>query len=276
MGRFAHEAAAVDPATSTIYLTEDSFLFPSGLYRYLPPRDPHRGGHVVDGGTLQMLKVAGTPPGRPVRRRSRQRVPGRVGRHRRSRPRHDRAVQQRRHPARRRAGLRPGGGDLQPPGGRRVVGRAPVLHLDAGRRGRRSDRRRRLRRRRPRVTGAVAARCGRTTRPRRRWPACTSRRRRPRSTCPTTSPPAPTARSCSARTAAATTSCAVSRTEGELFTFARNADPAPGRPGVRRRHVQPRLRDPVREHPVRPELGPDRKGGYSIAIWGPWADGPFA
>ena len=59
MGRFAHEAAAVDPATSTIYLTEDSFLFPSGLYRYLPPRDPHQGGHVADGGTLQMLKVVG-------------------------------------------------------------------------------------------------------------------------------------------------------------------------------------------------------------------------
>ena len=61
MGRFAHEAAAVDPATSTTYLTEDSFLFPSGLYRYLPPRDPRRGGQVVDGGTLQMLKVVGTP-----------------------------------------------------------------------------------------------------------------------------------------------------------------------------------------------------------------------
>jgi secreted PhoX family phosphatase len=59
MGRFAHEAAAVDPASSTVYLTEDSFLFPSGFYRFLPDRDPMRNGRVEEGGRLQMLKVAG-------------------------------------------------------------------------------------------------------------------------------------------------------------------------------------------------------------------------
>jgi secreted PhoX family phosphatase len=58
-GRFAKEAAAVDPATSTIYITEDSFLFPSGLYRFLPERDPMQNGHLQDRGRLQMLKVVG-------------------------------------------------------------------------------------------------------------------------------------------------------------------------------------------------------------------------
>lgn len=54
MGQFYHEAAAVDPASGAVYMTEDRH--PSaGLYRYLPsvPGDLHAGGK------LQMLKVEG-------------------------------------------------------------------------------------------------------------------------------------------------------------------------------------------------------------------------
>lgn len=58
-GRFAHEAAAADPATGNVYLTEDNFNFASGFYRYLPPANPMSVGHVQDGGTLEMLKVVG-------------------------------------------------------------------------------------------------------------------------------------------------------------------------------------------------------------------------
>lgn len=55
-GRFAHEALAVDPANGVIYLTEDSGD-DSGLYRYLPrdARRPERGG------ILQMLAIQGRP-----------------------------------------------------------------------------------------------------------------------------------------------------------------------------------------------------------------------
>jgi uncharacterized protein len=60
-GRFAHESAAFDPHTGAVYLTEDNFNFPSGLYRYLPPRDPREAGRLLDGGRLQMLVVAGRP-----------------------------------------------------------------------------------------------------------------------------------------------------------------------------------------------------------------------
>ncbi|GII90816.1 PhoX family protein [Sinosporangium siamense] len=61
-GRFSHESVAFDPAgTGKLYLTEDNFVAPSGFYRYIPPRDPRRGGHLADGGRLQMLAVAGEP-----------------------------------------------------------------------------------------------------------------------------------------------------------------------------------------------------------------------
>lgn len=59
-GRFAHEAIAADPRTGTIYMTEDSFGFPAGFYRYLPPVNPMETGFLADGGRLQMLKVRGT------------------------------------------------------------------------------------------------------------------------------------------------------------------------------------------------------------------------
>lgn len=53
MGRFVHEAIAVDPDSGIIYLTEDRDT--SGLYRFLPARP----GVLAEGGKLQMLRVRG-------------------------------------------------------------------------------------------------------------------------------------------------------------------------------------------------------------------------
>ncbi|MFI7698446.1 PhoX family protein [Nonomuraea sp. NPDC049480] len=58
-GRFPHESAAFDPSSGAIYLTEDNFAFPSGFYRYLPPKHPVLAGKLLDGGRLQMLAVKG-------------------------------------------------------------------------------------------------------------------------------------------------------------------------------------------------------------------------
>jgi secreted PhoX family phosphatase len=55
MGRFVHEAVAVDPATGIVYETEDRLM--AGFYRFLP-RTP---GVLRDGGRLQMLAVVGRP-----------------------------------------------------------------------------------------------------------------------------------------------------------------------------------------------------------------------
>jgi uncharacterized protein len=60
-GRFAHEAVAFDPRHGVLYLTEDNFGFPSGLYRYIPRRHPLDVGRLVNQGRLQMLAVKGTP-----------------------------------------------------------------------------------------------------------------------------------------------------------------------------------------------------------------------
>jgi uncharacterized protein len=61
-GRFAHEAAAFDPADGTLYLTEDNFGFASGFYRYLPSAPtPGPSPRLADGGQLQMLAVVGQP-----------------------------------------------------------------------------------------------------------------------------------------------------------------------------------------------------------------------
>jgi secreted PhoX family phosphatase len=54
MGRFSHEAAAVDPVTGIVYETEDAT--PSGFYRYVPVVP----GDVAAGGRLQMLKIGDT------------------------------------------------------------------------------------------------------------------------------------------------------------------------------------------------------------------------
>lgn len=56
MGRFAHEAVAVDPATGIVYETEDSGDT-SGFYRFLPQQP----GDLAAGGRLQMLAVKGQP-----------------------------------------------------------------------------------------------------------------------------------------------------------------------------------------------------------------------
>ena len=55
MGRFAHEAVAVDPATGIVYETEDRN--PSGFYRFIP----NVAGHLAAGGKLEMLAVIGAP-----------------------------------------------------------------------------------------------------------------------------------------------------------------------------------------------------------------------
>jgi uncharacterized protein len=65
-GRFAHEAAAVDPATGIVYLTEDDFAYASGLFRYVPPNNPFRDKRVADGGRLQVLGVVPDGQAGPV------------------------------------------------------------------------------------------------------------------------------------------------------------------------------------------------------------------
>lgn len=53
MGRFVHEAVAVDPVTGIVYETEDRH--PAGFYRFLP----NERARLAAGGQLQMLKVHG-------------------------------------------------------------------------------------------------------------------------------------------------------------------------------------------------------------------------
>jgi secreted PhoX family phosphatase len=60
-GRFTHEAVAYDPHSGYLYLTEDSFEFPSGFYRYKPRKDPMKLGHLDNRGRLQMLAVRKRP-----------------------------------------------------------------------------------------------------------------------------------------------------------------------------------------------------------------------
>ncbi|NOR19858.1 MAG: DUF839 domain-containing protein [Xanthomonadales bacterium] len=54
MGQFYHEAAAVDPHSGAVYMTEDRSPY-AGLYRYLPDVP----GELAAGGRLQMLRVEG-------------------------------------------------------------------------------------------------------------------------------------------------------------------------------------------------------------------------
>jgi uncharacterized protein len=59
LGRYAHEAVAVDPATGIVYETEDQGDG-SGFYRFVPSAPPTRPGDLAaTTGTLQMLKVVG-------------------------------------------------------------------------------------------------------------------------------------------------------------------------------------------------------------------------
>ena len=59
MGRFVHEAVAVDPTTGIVYETEDHYR--AGFYRFLPndPYLPDHPGNLAAGGRLQMLAVSG-------------------------------------------------------------------------------------------------------------------------------------------------------------------------------------------------------------------------
>ena len=68
MGRFVHEAVAVDPATSIVYQTEDANR--AGCYRFVPTS----AGRLAEGGRLQMLAVRGRPRA-DLRTRQLTRVP---------------------------------------------------------------------------------------------------------------------------------------------------------------------------------------------------------
>ena len=55
MGRFVHEAIAVDPATGIVYETEDQGT--AGFYRFTP----NKKGNLAEGGRLQMLAIKDRP-----------------------------------------------------------------------------------------------------------------------------------------------------------------------------------------------------------------------
>jgi hypothetical protein len=59
MGRRSHEAAAVDPKTGYVYLTEDTS--PGGIYRFKPNRTRPWETPYASGGKLEILKIAGRP-----------------------------------------------------------------------------------------------------------------------------------------------------------------------------------------------------------------------
>ncbi|MEO3975740.1 alkaline phosphatase PhoX [Streptomyces sp. CAU 1734] len=62
MGRFQHEAIAVDPATGIVYETEDAFQPPYGLfYRFLPRKPLGGTGSLRAGGELEAMRVPGVP-----------------------------------------------------------------------------------------------------------------------------------------------------------------------------------------------------------------------
>jgi uncharacterized protein len=60
MGRFSHEAVAIDPRTGYVYLTEDD-RNKSGLYRFIPSNPHGRYGSLHYGGRLQAARVKGQP-----------------------------------------------------------------------------------------------------------------------------------------------------------------------------------------------------------------------
>jgi uncharacterized protein len=55
MGRFAHEACAIDPSTGYVYLTEDAS--PSYLYRFTPNNTSQKPGSLQEGGTLHAAAI---------------------------------------------------------------------------------------------------------------------------------------------------------------------------------------------------------------------------
>ncbi|MCX4501368.1 alkaline phosphatase PhoX [Streptomyces anulatus] len=62
MGRFQHEAIAVDPKSGIVYETEDAFDEPFGLfYRFLPEKPLGGTGSLRAGGALEAMRVPGVP-----------------------------------------------------------------------------------------------------------------------------------------------------------------------------------------------------------------------
>jgi secreted PhoX family phosphatase len=62
MGRFQHEAIAVDPGRGIVYETEDAFERPFGLiYRFLPEKPLGGTGSLRAGGRLQAMRVPDVP-----------------------------------------------------------------------------------------------------------------------------------------------------------------------------------------------------------------------
>ncbi|WP_093699655.1 alkaline phosphatase PhoX [Streptomyces sp. 2231.1] len=62
MGRFPHEAVAVDPLFGVVYETEDATQAPFGLfYRFTPTRPLAGRGSLRAGGRLQAMRVPGVP-----------------------------------------------------------------------------------------------------------------------------------------------------------------------------------------------------------------------
>ncbi|MGP3947624.1 alkaline phosphatase PhoX [Streptomyces sp. 7N604] len=62
MGRFQHEAIAVDPGRGIVYETEDAFEKPFGLfYRFLPEKPLGGRGSLRAGGRLEAMRVPGVP-----------------------------------------------------------------------------------------------------------------------------------------------------------------------------------------------------------------------
>ncbi|RDG37172.1 alkaline phosphatase PhoX [Streptomyces corynorhini] len=62
MGRFQHEAVAIDPDSGIVYETEDAFDHPFGLfYRFLPEKPRGGIGSLRAGGALEAMRVPGVP-----------------------------------------------------------------------------------------------------------------------------------------------------------------------------------------------------------------------
>jgi secreted PhoX family phosphatase len=61
MGRFAHEAVAVDPATGLVYETEDAANPHGCFYRFTPARPLGGPGSLAAGGLLEVMRVADGP-----------------------------------------------------------------------------------------------------------------------------------------------------------------------------------------------------------------------
>ena len=166
MGRFAHEASAIDPATGYWYLTEDQGDA-NTLYRFLPTNASGGLGSLHAGGRLQGLKVKGVTNADLRFPTLCQKFQLRVGRHRQPRP------------GRRDAGV----------GGRQRLGQRP-LHARPTPRARRSSA----------PTRAAGSPTASSTSATSAWLATPPARRAPAASGRWTSPPARWRRSSSATT----------------------------------------------------------------------------